>query len=161
MAKTGRKSAYETVIEPRLEDIKKWRKNGATVEQICQVLDISETTFYKYLNEKTEFAKAFRETATFELIQDLKGELVRLSFKHKLETKKQYIRKDLESGHETQYTEIITKEVDGDRVAINLLLQNLDKDNWSNDPAHVELRRQELELRKAIANDNSFNGLEV
>lgn len=161
MAKPGRKSVYDTNIVHRLEDIKKWRKNGATVIQICDALGVSETTFYKYLNEKEEFAKAFKKEATFELVQDLRGELARLSFKHKLETKKQYIRKDLETGHETQYTEIVTKEIDGDIAAINLLLKNLDKENWSNDPANLELRRQELELRKAIARDNAFDELEV
>jgi hypothetical protein len=67
----------------------------------------------------------------------------------------------LETGHETQYTEIVTKEIDGDIAAINLLLKNLDKENWSNDPANLELRRQELELRKAIARDNAFDELEV
>ena len=54
MAKVGRKNVYDTNIKPRLAEIKEWRKVGATIENMCKALDVSETTFYKYLNEKEE-----------------------------------------------------------------------------------------------------------
>lgn len=152
--KRGRKTVYETHIQPRLEDIRRWRTGGATVENICAVLDVSKTTFHKYLNEKPEFANAYKKGKR-ELVMDLRGELARIARKHTLETKKQYIKQDMETGHKTQYTEITTKEVDGDIAAINLLLKNLDE-NWSNDPQNLALRKQELELRKAIAEANNF-----
>ena len=151
----ARPNKYETHIAPRLKDIQKWRKVGATVENMCDALDVAKTTFHKYLNEKPEFANAYKK-GTFELVMDLRGELARIAFKHTLETKKQYIRQDIETGHKTQYTEITTKEVDGDIAAINLLLKNLDSD-WSNDPQNLALRKQELELRKAIAAANNFD----
>lgn len=153
--KRGRKTVYETHIEPRLQDIKKWREVGATVENMCDVLGVSKTTFHKYLNEQPEFANAYKK-GTAEFVMDLRGELARIARKHTLETKKQYIKQDMETGHKTQYTEITTKEVDGDIAAINLLLKNLDE-NWSNDPQNLALRKQELELRKAIAAANNFD----
>lgn len=153
--KTGRKSAYDTKIAPRLEDIKEWRKVGATVENVCTMLDISESTFYKYLEEKTELSDAYKRGTT-ELVIDLRGELARQAFPHTLETKKMYKKKDMETGHETVNTEITKKEVDGNIAAINLLLKNIDKE-WANDPALLELRRQEIELRKAIAKSNNFD----
>lgn len=153
--KRGRKSVYETHIEPRLDDIRNWRKGGATLESICDALDVSTTTFCKYLKEKPKFADAYKKGKT-EIVMDLRGELARIAFKHTLETKKQYIKQDLETGHKTQYTEITAKEVDGDIAAINLLLKNLDE-NWSNDPQNLALRKQELELRKAIAEANNFD----
>lgn len=152
--KRGRKTVYETHIQPRLDDIRRWRKVGATVEAMCEVLGVAKTTFHKYLNEKPEFADAYKK-GKVELVMDLRGELARIAFKHTLETKKQYIKQDLETGNKTQYTEIVTKEIDGDIAAINLLLKNLD-DNWSNDPQNLALRKQELELRKAIAEANNF-----
>ena len=153
--KRGRKTIYETHIKPKLADIRKWRKGGATVEIICTLLDVSKTTFHKYLNEKPEFADAYKK-GNAEIVLDLRGELARIAFKHTLETKKQYIKQDMETGHKTQYTEITTREVDGDIAAINLLLKNLDE-NWSNDPQNLALRKQELELRKAIAAANNFD----
>ena len=153
--KRGRKTVYETHIAPRLKDIEKWRKVGASVENMCAALGVSKTTFHKYLNEQPEFADAYKKGTT-EFVFDLRGELARIAFKHTLETKKQYIKEDKETGHKTQYTEISTKEVDGDIAAINLLLKNLDE-NWSNDPQNLALRKQELELRKAIAEANNFD----
>lgn len=153
--KRGRKSVYDTHIAPRLDDIRRWRTGGATVDNIVAALDVSKTTFHKYLNEKPEFADAYKKGKT-EIVMDLRGELARIAFKHTLETKKQYIKHDLETGHKTQYTEITAKEVDGDIAAINLLLKNLDE-NWSNDPQNLALRKQELELRKMIAAANNFD----
>lgn len=154
-AKRGRKTVYETHIQPRLQEIAKWRKVGATVKNMCDALGVSKTTFHKYLNEQEEFANAYKKGKA-ELVIDLRGELARIAFKHTLETKKQYIKQDMETGHKTQYTEITTKEIDGDIAAINLLLKNLDE-NWSNDPQNLALRKQELELRKAIAAANNFD----
>ena len=151
----ARPSKYETHIAPRLKEIEKWRKVGATVQNMCAALGVSESTFYKYLEEKNEFADAYKK-GTFELVMDLRGELARIAFKHTLETKKQYIKHDMETGNKTQYTEITTREVDGDIAAINLLLKNLDE-NWSNDPQNLALRKQELELRKQIAAANNFD----
>lgn len=153
--KRGRKSVYETHIKPRLDDIRKWRKGGATLETISTALDVSSTTFCKYLKEKPEFADAYKK-GKIELVMDLRGELSRIAFKHTLETKKQFIKRDLVTGHEILHTQIFTKEVDGDIAAINLLLKNLDE-NWSNDPQNLALRKQELELRKAIAEANNFD----
>jgi hypothetical protein len=155
MAKVGRKSKYDECVKPHLKQIAKWKRVGATDEQICEQLSISKTSFYEYQKQYAEFADAIKKGKT-ELVMDLRGELARIAFKHTLETKKQYIKQDEETGNKTQYTEITTKEVDGDIAAINLLLKNLD-DNWSNDPQNLALRKQELELRKAIAEANNFD----
>ena len=152
----GRKSKYQTNVEPHLEKIREWRKTGAPIEKICEVLDISQSTWHEYEKNYPDFSEAIKKGVT-EFCFDLRSELAKLARKHTLETKKQYIRKDIETGKQTQYTEITTKEVDADIAAINLLLKNLDRENWSNDPAHVELRRQELELRKQIAEANNFD----
>jgi hypothetical protein len=144
----GRKSVYDTSIKPHLEQIKEWRKVGATVDNICEALNISSSTFFKYLKEKEEFSQAYKK-GTFDLCMDLRGELARIAFKHTLETKKVYVTKD-DDGREKKHTEITTKEVDGDIAAINLLLKNLDKD-WANDPKMLDLKQQELDLRKQLA----------
>ena len=151
----GRKSKYEEHVEPHLDKIREWRRLGATIENICDVLDISKTSWHEYEKKYPAFADAIKKGVA-EFCLDLRGELAKLATKHTLETKKQYIRQDMETGHKTQYTEITTKEVDADIAAINLLLKNLDKENWSNDPQNLSLRQQELELRKKIAEANNW-----
>lgn len=153
MASRGRKSIYDSHIKPYLEKIKEWRKVGATVDNICECLEISKATFFKYLKEKEEFANAYKK-GTFEFCMDLRGELARIAFKHTLETTKQYITED-EEGSKKKHTEITKKEVDGDIAAINLLLKNLDRD-WANDPKMLDLKQQELELRKMIAESKEW-----
>ena len=151
----ARKNKYDEYVKPYLKQVEEWKKVGATDEQICEQLNIGRSTFYNYLNKHQELKDAYKKGRTA-LVMDLKGELARLAFKHTLETKKQYIR-SVDKETKIQYTEITTKEVDGDIAAINLLLKNLDKENWANDPQHLELRKQELELRKAIAEANNFD----
>lgn len=155
MTQKGRRGKYESHVRPNLDKIREWRKLGATVEKICDVLGIGVSTWFEYEKRYPEFAYAIKK-GTAEFCLDLRGELAKLCKKHTLETKKQYIKED-ENGNKAKYTEITTKEVDADIAAINLLLKNLDRENWSNDPAHVELRRQELELRKAIAKSANFD----
>ena len=152
----GRKSKYFENVQPHLEKIREYKLSGATDEQICAVFDISQSSFYEYKKKYPEFSEAIKK-GKIELILDLRGELARIAKKHTLETKKQYIKHDLETGNKTQYTEITTREVDGDVAALNLLLKNLDKDNWANDPQSLSLRQQELELRKAIASAQNFD----
>lgn len=154
--KRGRKSKFEENVKPHLDKIREWKKTGATDKQICQMLDISKTSYYEYLQKYPEFTEANKKGTT-EFCFTLRGELAKLATKHSLETKKQYIKVDQETGNKTQYTEITTREVDADPAAINLLLKNLDKENWANDPQNLSLKQQELELRKAIAKSQNFD----
>ena len=156
MAKRGRKSKYTSNVEPYLEKIKEYKKLGATDEQICQILNVSKTVFYEYQKKYPEFQKSLK-IGVNEFIQELRGRLASLTVPHKLETKKQYIKVDQETGNKTQYTEITTRDVDPDIAAINLLLKNLDKENWANDPQALSMKQQELELRKAIAKSQNFD----
>lgn len=154
MTQKGRPSKYETNVKPHLQKIREWRKVGATIENICDALDIGKSSWHDYLKKYPEFSDAVKK-GTAEFCLDLRGELAKIATKHTLETKKQYIKQDAETGHKTQYTEITTKEVDGDIAAIHLLLKNLDPE-WKDNPANYELRRQELELRRQIAEANNF-----
>lgn len=154
--KRGRKSKYNDHVLPYLDKIREWKKVGATDKKIQEVLGISKTVFYEYLDKYPEFKNA-RKKGVAEFCLDLRGELAKLATKHTLETKKQYIKVDQETGNKTQYTEITTREVDADPAAINLLLKNLDKDDWANDPQNLSLKQQELELRKAIAKSQNFD----
>lgn len=154
MGKTGRKSKIG-IVRDNLERIKQWKKLGATDEQIFRQLGISKTTWYKYLNENADFADALK-TGVEAFAIELKGELARQAFKHTLETKKQYIKVDLETGHKTQYTEITTKEVDGNIGAAHLLLKNIDPENWKENWDSYEFKKQELEIRKQLADNSGF-----
>lgn len=155
MAKRGRKSKYDEYIKPRLADVRQWKKTGATDEQICRALNISKSSYYEYAKKYSEFSDAIKGGVA-EFCFDLRGNLAKLAEKHKLETVKRYIKED-ENGNKVITTEITEREVDADVAAINLLLKNLDSDNWANDPQNLSLRKQEIELRRKIAEANNFD----
>lgn len=152
--KRGRQSIYDTVILPNIKKIEEWSKSGATEKQICESLGISVSAFNVH-KAKKELKEAIKRGKT-QLILDLRGELVRKAFKHTLETKKQYIKVDEVTGNKTQYTEITTKEVDGDLSSLHLLLKNLDRENWKNDWDTYDFKQQELELRKQMLEKDNW-----
>lgn len=150
----GRKSKVD-VIRENLEQIKQWKKLGATDDQIAKQLGMSRSTWYEHLSKNADISDAIK-TSVEHFVMDLRGELARQAFKHTLETKKQYVKVDLETGHKTQYTEITSKEVDGNIAAAHLLLKNLDKENWKEDWNTYEFKKQELEIRKQLADNAAF-----
>ena len=150
----GRKSKAD-IIRDNLEQIKKWKRLGATDEQIAKQLGISRSTWYEHLSKNSDLSDAIKTSVEY-FVMDLRGELARQAFKHTLETKKQYVKKDLETGHSTQYTEITSREVDGNVAAAHLLLKNLDRDNWKESWDNYEFKKQELEIRKQLADNSAF-----
>lgn len=150
----GRKSKIDIVRE-NIEQIKQWKRQGATDEQIFKQLGVSKACWYKYLADNQDLKDALKTSVEY-FVMDLRGELARQAFKHTLETKKTYIKKDLVTGHNVQYQEITTKEVDGNIGAAHLLLKNLDSEHWKENWDSYEFKKQELELRKLAIENNMF-----
>ena len=155
MAKRGRKNAYETIIKPRFDDILKWLRSGATEEQICKNLGISQQTFYKYKQENTEFSE-FLIKGRQNLVEQLRGALIKkaLGFDY---NESKVITKVVD-GQEQTTTEITTKAALPDVAALNLCLKNYDPENWANDPQALKLKEKELELKQKIAQKDIWDG---
>lgn len=156
----GRPNKYESHIKPHLQQIAEWKKIGATDQQVCEQLGVSQSVFYAAKAKYKEFSEILKNSRE-NFIADLRGELARLAFKHNLETVKVYSKTD-ESGQTITYKEKTSKEVDGDIAAIHLLLKNLDRENWTDNPQSIELKKKELELKRLIAEAQNFDlaGLE-
>jgi hypothetical protein len=62
MAKSnaGRKSKYESHVEPRLGTIGAWARKGYTQEKICERLGVHPATFCKYKTANSELRKALK-----------------------------------------------------------------------------------------------------
>ena len=151
----GRPNKYESHIKPYLKQIAEWKKNGATDEQVCEQLGVSRSVFYAAKAKYKEFSDVLKNSREA-FVADLRGELARLAFKHNLETVKVYSKTD-EDGQTVTYKEKTSKEVDGDIAAIHLLLKNLDRENWADNPQGIKIKQQELELKKLIASAQNFD----
>lgn len=151
----GRKSKYDTEVKPYIADIRKAVEAGATVEEIAKAFGINKSTLYKYKAEKKELADAFvrgREKIIF----DIKGALLKKALGYDYEEKKQYITEDAD-GNKKKHTEITTRHMPPSETAGAMLLRNYDAGWLDKDNISTQLRQQELELKKAIAENSHFD----
>lgn len=144
---SGRKSVYEDKIKSRFHDIESWIKGGATERQVAQALGIAYSTFNKYKAEVPEFRDFLSHIDKTEIVLNLRSALLKKALGFTYEEKKRYSKKD-DDGNSYTYVEITERQSLPDVAAINLALKNYDKENWSNDPASLDLKKQELELKK-------------
>lgn len=140
MAK-GRKNKYHTHIKPYLKEIPEMLQS-MTEEQIAKKLGVAYSSWNKYKLEFSELSEVIKKGNT-SLVGELKSVLKKRAKGFQYEERK--ITK--EHGVIVK-EEIYVKSALPDVASINLLLKNYDKENWSNDPQALEIRKQELELKK-------------
>lgn len=151
MAKRGRKNVYETNIKPRFSEICDWLKHGATERQIAYNLGVSYSTLNKYKVEKIEFSELLKN-GRLSLVLELRGALVKKALGYQFTEIKKYTK--IENGNTVQYVEETTRESAPDVAALNLCLKNYDSEAWANDPQMLKLKREELALKKELADNN-------
>lgn len=154
MAKRGRKSAYETRIKPRFSEVLEWLQNGATEKQICENLGISKDAFYKYKREKTEFNELIKKGRE-SLVVQLRGALVKKAFGFNYTETKTVKTRGID-GEVVERVETFERVALPDVAALNLCLKNYDPDEWANDPQALRLKREEMELKKQIADRDNW-----
>ena len=152
MAKRGRKSKADNVLD-NLDKIREMSKLGTREEDIARYFDVSVSTFEKYKNEYPQLKESLKKGKQ-DLIVTIKNALYKRACGYDYEEKKQYITED-DEGNKKRHTEIMTKHMPPDVGAINSFLQNID-DNWFRDKRNYELKKQELELRKEMAEKNEW-----
>lgn len=152
----GRPSKYETHIKPYLEQIKKWAEQGATEKQIAQQLGVAYSSFNLYKIKYSELSEILKEKDMKPLVEDLRSALVKRALGFEYKEKKEYIKEDPETGNKVKYIEITTKQSLPDTTAIFGALNIYDPD-YVRDRANHELRKEDLELRKALARSNNFD----
>lgn len=144
----GRRNKYETNIKPYLAEIKELVQD-VNESDLAAKYGIAISSWENYKKQYPEFREALlggRELLVAELHQSIK---MKAKGFHYTETKiKTRITED---GEEVTYREEYTRYAPPDTGAIHLLLKNLDK-NWRNDDqATMDLKREQLELKKKQA----------
>lgn len=151
----GRKSVYEEKVKRRFDDIERWVKGGATERQIAKALGVGYSTFNRYKVEQEELRELLKNVDCTEIVLDLRSALLKKAMGFTYQEKKTY-RKFDEEGNLATYTEITEKVALPDVAAINLALKNYDRDNWSNDWQLYGIKKEELELKKQLAEANNW-----
>lgn len=145
----GRKDVWTTVIQPNLENIKKWYKEGALESDIIKNLNVSSSSYYKYKAEKKEFSEIASNTRELQC-DEIQNALYRRAIGfHETDTKT-YWRKPRgadDSKAEFIYKEDNKKYYAPDVSAGLILLKHWDKKNeWTNDPQLYDLKKTANEV---------------
>lgn len=154
-SKRGRKSRYETDIKPHLEEIRKAVESGATVKEIAKAFGIAESTLHKYRAEKKELSDAFARGRE-KVVIEIKAALLRKALGFEYEEEKKVGRRD-KDGENIILIEKYKRYSAPSETAAAMLLRNYDSDWRDNDTKSAELRQQEHDLRRAIAEANNFD----
>lgn len=145
----GRPNKYETNVKPHLKDIEKMCLS-MTEKQIAEKLGVGYSSWCDYKNKYSELLEALkkgRETLVIELRSTLIRKAKGFNYSEKKTIKEQGV---------IVREEIYEKASLPDVAALNLLLKNYDKDNWSNDPQLLQLREKELELKERQVEANEW-----
>lgn len=153
MADKGRKNKYQSYVKPHFKDIEKWLNNGASERQVAAALGISYASFNNYKRDFPEL-RELCEKPRVGVILELRSALVKRALGFSYEEKKQYITED-DIGGKKKHTEITTKQALPDTTAIFGALNLYDPEYVKDKKAH-ELKEQELELRRQMAEMKDF-----
>lgn len=151
MNKGGRPSKYDTDVKPRFEEIREWLKLGATDKEIAENLGINKATICDYKKRFPEFDQLLKNGRKAP-VQAIKAALFKRACGFTYEEK---TVTDSEKNGIT--VTITTKMVLPDPTSALILLKHWDKETeWTQDPATLKLKKQELELKKKQAEQNTW-----
>lgn len=153
----GRPNKYESHVKPHFKEIKEAFDRGVEEKEIAKSLGISVSTWCDYKNKYSEFAELLKrdQDKTKEILQRLDSALLRIAEGFEYKEQKQYITED-ESGRKKKHTEIMTRYYPPNPTAIFGALNRFDPD-YKKDKAYYDLKKQELELKKLVAESSNFD----
>lgn len=135
--KVGRKSAWDTKIAPRLEEIKGWCRDGCTDEQIAERLRIHIATFYRAKAANSELRDALKETKESVDLAVENSLLKRaMGFEYEEETIEGIVGPNGETIKKTR--KIVKKHMAPDTTAQIFWLKNRQPEKWR-DKHHHEI----------------------
>ena len=154
--KPGRRSYWETRIEPRLEEIAAWCRDGHTDIEMCKALGISVSVFCKYKREKEQLVQALKVNKA---IADLTVE--NSLYKRANGYRYKETVKEIKTGPDGEvifkHAKEIEKEALPDTTAQIFWLKNRKQKEWrdkqemelSGDPDKPVIQKLEIEFVKA------------
>lgn len=158
MAKTGRKSSYETVILPNKEKIRELLAEGYSERDVAQRIGVSYSTWKKYKSKITDFSTLIltaREKEIKELEKSMYVQALGFTKTVKKAMKLKIVKYDEHTGKkkkEEEKIEFYEEEIyiPPSQSAGAFLLKNWAKEKYSNNPAELEQKKEELEYKRTL-----------
>ncbi len=159
--KRGRKSKFEEIILPRIEEVKKWVSEGKTDKECANLLGITPKTFSKHKNSISSFNSVIKECRQPK-VAELEVSMFSSALGFTKTVKKAMKIKSIEyeNGKKVKETETIEPYEEEIYIPPNTTAQIFLLKNWgdyTNDPQIMALKEKEYKLKKAIAEANNFD----
>lgn len=158
----GRKSKYEEVILPKLEEIKDLLAKGTSEKEIANYLGISYTIWKTHKRKIASFSAVVKESRG-KAIEDLEKAMFNSALGFTKKVKKAMKLKEVVYENGKRLKEIERIEFYEEEIYIppsvacaQFLLKNWAKDKYSNNPAELEVKKKEFELNKKVKEDQIF-----
>lgn len=154
MAKRGRKPAYETIIKPALPQIAELVKRGLLEKEIMAAIGVSKSVWYDAKVKYAEFSDVLNARHRIEAVEKLEAAALKSACGYTY-TEKRKVYKPIDPMDEDSppvlvALEVIEKHQPANSQLSRYLLQNWGKEyGYTADPLQQELKRDELEFRKA------------
>lgn len=128
--KSGRPGKYEVYVQPHLERIKAWCRDGAIDEMIAEKLGISYSSFKNYKKAHQELRDALMESKA-----DIDDKVVNALLKNALGYEVEETETHIKRIDGREYVEKVTtkKQIPGDFKAQVYWLKNRRGPEWRND----------------------------
>lgn len=149
----ARKSKYDTVIPPNIEQIKEWLSRGVPERDIAKNLGVAYSTWKNWKKDHEEFLAIF-DHARRPRITELENTMFKLATGFSIEKKSSKVVKNAD-GSERIDKSIETVYYPPNFNALRFLLTNW-SENYSNDPALIRQRKEEFEHKKKIDELNNW-----
>lgn len=130
---------YETIVLPNLKLIERWKRNGASEEEIAKRLGIAYSTFNLYKAQKSELSEALKKGA--EVVDtEVENSLLRRALGYDYD---ETTEERSDSG-ELVITKVVHKQVVPDVTAQIYWLKNRRPQEW----------RDKLQVETSVTNEN-------
>lgn len=147
----GRKSKYDTLVEPRLAWINEQIRNGVSEKAIAEALGITEQTLNNYKHRYPEFVKALNDGKGKDILQRLINSGVEAACGQWVEEETITVQLD-ENGEPSKRQKIITKKYIPPNSSLNqYYTKHFGKDEgFTGDPLALEFKKAKLDFDKAV-----------
>ncbi len=132
-------------IKEKLLLIEKWARDGLSEEQISKNLGICRGTLNEYKNKYPDVINALKKGREV-LITEVENALIKRALGFKYEEVETYVKEV--AGVKTQMIKKSARYCPPDVGACAFVLKNRDKDNWTDNPKMLELKRELLAMQK-------------
>lgn len=146
----GRPSKYDEYVKPYLKQIAEWKKSGATDKEISDALGIALSTFSDYKNQYSELSDALR-MGRQTVVLNVKAALYKKAIGFEYEE-----MEGIKKEGKVVSTRIMKRYSPPDTTAAAMLLRNYEEEWRDKDSVQTDFKRQEIEIKKALAEANNF-----